>query len=194
MASLGLVSVHPLRVQREIDHHDGVLLHHAEQHDQPYERVQIEILVEQLQSQQRAEDRRRQSGKNGEGVDEALVENPQDDVDHQDGDDQQDRHAAERFLELLDGALEIGAQSGRHAQFLNGLIHPVGGLPQRKAGRQVERYRHRGKLSEMSRSRAAPRCASSSPAIRAAPGGPGKNARRASTARRGCAGIAARLP
>ncbi len=92
---------------REIDHHDGVLLHHAEQHDDADERVKIELLVEQQQRQQRAEHRRRQAGKNRDGVNEALVQNAQHDVDHQNRHDQQDRQVLERVLKFLHRALEM---------------------------------------------------------------------------------------
>ena len=56
MASSGALAFQPLRFEREIDHHDGVLLHHAEQHDEADEGVEVELLVEDLQREQRAED------------------------------------------------------------------------------------------------------------------------------------------
>jgi hypothetical protein len=83
----------------EIDHHDGVLLHHAEQHDDAHEGVQVELLMEDQQREQRAEDRRGQAGENRDGVNEALIQHAQHDIDHQDGHDQQDR-------EVLEGASE----------------------------------------------------------------------------------------
>ncbi len=39
----------------EIDHHDGVLLHDAEEHDQADKGVEVEILMEDLEREQRAE-------------------------------------------------------------------------------------------------------------------------------------------
>ena len=43
-----------LRFDREIDHHDRVLLHDSDQHDDADERVDIQLVVEQQQRGQRA--------------------------------------------------------------------------------------------------------------------------------------------
>jgi len=51
----------PLRLDREVDHHDRVLLYDAEQHNQTHECVQIELFVEQYESEQRSEYGGRQS-------------------------------------------------------------------------------------------------------------------------------------
>ena len=47
MASCGAPPL-ALRVDGEIDHHDGVLLHHAEQHDDAHEGVQVQFLVKSI--------------------------------------------------------------------------------------------------------------------------------------------------
>ena len=99
-----------LGFESEIDHHDGVLLHHAHQHDQAHERVEVQFLVKQRQRQQRAKHGRRKSGKNGDGMNKALIQNAQDDVDHQNRDDQQNGQASEGPLEFLHGSLKIHAQ------------------------------------------------------------------------------------
>ena len=149
MASAGTPSLHALRFEREIDHHDGVLLHHAEQHDQPHEREQVQLLVEQLQRQQRAEHRRRQPGKNRDGVDEALVQNSENDVNRQNRHDQQNRHPPEAALEFAHRALEADADGGGHAHLAHRIVDRGGGFAQRQAGRQVEGDGGRGKLPEM---------------------------------------------
>ncbi len=51
-----------LRVDGEINHHDGVFLHDADQHDEADEAVDIQINPENHQGQQRAEARRGQAG------------------------------------------------------------------------------------------------------------------------------------
>ena len=63
------------RSQREVDHHDRVLLHDADQHDDADIAVHAELHVRDVQRQQRPERRERQPGENRDRVDEALVEN-----------------------------------------------------------------------------------------------------------------------
>jgi hypothetical protein len=55
-------------VEREVDHHDRVLLDDADQHDDADEGVQVEVDVEQQQREQRAEPGRRQAGENRQRV------------------------------------------------------------------------------------------------------------------------------
>ena len=86
-------SLEALRRKREVDHHDAVLLHDADQQDDADERNQVEILVEQHQREQCADARRRQRRENRDGVDVALVENAQNNVDRNDRRSDQDRLA-----------------------------------------------------------------------------------------------------
>ena len=90
MASAGDSAVHALGFEGEIDHHDGVLLDDADQHDDSDERVDIELVVKDQQRGQRAQSGGGQTRENRDGVDEALVENPQHHVDHQDGHGEQE--------------------------------------------------------------------------------------------------------
>ncbi len=39
-----------LRLQGEVDHHDGVLLHDADQHDDPDEGVDVQVVAEEQQA------------------------------------------------------------------------------------------------------------------------------------------------
>ena len=43
MASAGAVAVVALRVEREVDHHDRVLLHDADQHDDADEAIDVQL-------------------------------------------------------------------------------------------------------------------------------------------------------
>ena len=70
-----------LGAQREVHHHDAVLLDDADQHDDADQRDHAEIEAEQQQHQQRADAGRRQRRQDGQRVDEALVEHAQDQVD-----------------------------------------------------------------------------------------------------------------
>ncbi len=83
MASAGGLPA-ALLLQREVDHHDRVLLDDADQHDQADEAVQIQVDAEDQQGQQRADAGRRQAGQDGQRMNEALVENAKHEIDHED--------------------------------------------------------------------------------------------------------------
>ena len=89
IASAGDLPSLALRLDREVDHHDAVLLHEADEHDDADEGVEVEVDAEEQQRRERAEAGRRQARENRQRVDEALVEDAQHDVDHE------DRHQAE---------------------------------------------------------------------------------------------------
>jgi TetR/AcrR family transcriptional regulator len=80
-----------LRVEREVDHHDGVLLHDADQQQDADRRDQRQVLTEPHQRGERTHRSRRQAGEDGERVDVALVQHAEQHVDdEQRGDDQDD--------------------------------------------------------------------------------------------------------
>ena len=93
MASPGDMPVRALGFEREVDHHDGVLLHDADQHDDADEGVDVELVMEHQQRGQRAQSGRGQAGKNRQRMDEALIQNAQHHVDDQDRHHQQESHA-----------------------------------------------------------------------------------------------------
>jgi hypothetical protein len=72
-----------LGCQREIDHHDRIFLHDADQQDDADQRHQAQIVVEHHQHQQCTNAGRRQRRQDGDRMDEALVQHAQHDVDHQ---------------------------------------------------------------------------------------------------------------
>ena len=78
-----------LSLEREVDHHDRILLDDANQQYQSDETVDIERHPENHQRQQRAERGERQSGENRRRMDEALVENTEHHVDDEDRQDEQ---------------------------------------------------------------------------------------------------------
>ena len=67
------------------------------------------------QRQQRADAGRRQGRQDRDGMDVALVEHAQHDVDRDDGGQDQQQLAVERLLEGERGALEVGGDRQRHA-------------------------------------------------------------------------------
>ena len=70
-----------LGLEREVDHHDRVLLDDAEQQHDADERDDAEVDVQHEQRDQRAQRRRRQRGEDRDRVDEALVQDAEHDVD-----------------------------------------------------------------------------------------------------------------
>ena len=66
IASKGVFAVIALRDDGEVNHHDRVFLHDADEHDEADEAVDVQVNPENHQRQQRAESRRRQAGQNRE--------------------------------------------------------------------------------------------------------------------------------
>ena len=92
---LGALSFCALGVQGEVNHHDGILLDNADQHDDAHEGVEIQLLVEEAKSQERSDAGGRQTGKNGQRMNKALIQNSKNDVDHENRRQQQQAHAGE---------------------------------------------------------------------------------------------------
>ena len=148
MASRALALV-ALRLEREVDHHDGVLFHDADQHDDSHERVKVQFLVKEQQRQQRADAGGGQAGKNRDGMNEAFVQNSQNDVDHQNGRHQQQPHARERVLETP--APSLGTCVGCRGQNLEGLRYSTSLVASPKAtpGFRLKLMVTAGKLSQV---------------------------------------------
>ena len=98
----------PLGIQREVDHHDRVLLHDADQQDQADDAHDVQRVPRHPQRQQRAHARRRQRGQDRQRVDVALVQHAQHDV-----------HAHQRRQnqpQLVRQRAFVGTGRTRHAQ------------------------------------------------------------------------------
>ena len=103
----------------------------------------------EAQRQQRADAGRRQGRENCQRVDEAFIEDAEDDVDDDQRGADQRRLAAQRGLERLRVALEGRDDRGRHADLARRLVDRIDGLAERDAGFQIERDGHRGELALM---------------------------------------------
>ena len=125
---LALCRVSALRFNGEVDHHDGILLDNADQHDQADEAIQIQIHLEQHQREQCAEAGAGQSGQYGDRVQIAFVEDAQDQINHEDRHHQQQTHAGEGGLKGLRRTLEVADECGRNAQLRKQLFHLSDGL------------------------------------------------------------------
>ena len=67
----------------------------ADEHDEADEGIDVEVVVEDGEGGEHAEAGGGEAAKNGEGMDEAFVEDAEDEVDEDDGDDEQPAHAGE---------------------------------------------------------------------------------------------------
>ena len=97
----------PLGLEREIDHHDGVLLDDADQQDDPDQRNHAEIVAAEYQRQQGAYAGRRQGGQDRDGVNVAFVQDPEHDVDSDESGQDQHRLVRQRGLERFGGSLKL---------------------------------------------------------------------------------------
>ena len=102
----GRFAVLALRVDGEVNHHDGVFLHDADEHDEADETVDVQIKAKNHQRQQRAKSGRRQAGQNRERMDETFVENSEDDVDDENGNNEQRQQARPATIEKPPPRLE----------------------------------------------------------------------------------------
>ena len=71
-----------LRVQRKVNHHDRVLLHHANQEQYANGRDDGQVLAKNHQRAQGSYRGRWQARQNGDGVDIAFVQHPQQYINH----------------------------------------------------------------------------------------------------------------
>ena len=105
-----------LGVEREVDHHDRVLLDDADQQDDADERDDVNSVPADHQGEQRADARRGQRGEDRDRVDVALIEHAEDDVDGDERGEDEQRLVAERRLKGLRRALESGLECSRAAE------------------------------------------------------------------------------
>ena len=136
-----------LGVEREVDEHDAVLLDDADQQNDADQRDDTEVVMEDHQHQQRADPGRGQCRQDRDRVNEAFVENAEDDVDDDERRRDEDRLAGQRRDERIGIALEAGRQRGRLAELLLDLVNRSDGVADRYARLQVERQRHRRELA-----------------------------------------------
>ena len=139
----------PLRFQREVDHHDRVLLDDAHQQDDADQADHRQVLPEQHQRQNGADAGRGQRRENGDRVDVALIEHAEHDVDRDDRGQDQPGLAGQRFREF-GGVAGIDADDAAgHADPRFDRLDRLDGIAERRAGREVEAERDRRKLRLM---------------------------------------------
>src|SRR6266545_3554836 len=143
----GRLACFALRLQGEVDHHDGVLLHDADEEDDADERDDIEMRAEELKGEDGAHPGRRQRGENGDGMDVTLVEHAEDDVDGDEGGENEEGLGGQRGLEGLGRALEARPDGDGQPDLPLGVLDGGDGVAEGDPGGEVEGQRHRRELS-----------------------------------------------
>src|SRR6266404_487660 len=82
-------------------------------------------------------------------MDETLIQDAENDVDHHDGHEQQDSHVLDGRLEDLSGALEICRQGRRQVKIHQGLVDCIDRGAKRNIWSQVEGNRNRRQLAKV---------------------------------------------
>src|ERR1700730_9858369 len=129
----------------EVDHEDGVFLHQADQQNDADERDDAEVRVDQPNGEQRADTRGRKSGKNGDGMDIALVQDSQDDIDGSKSGEDQQRLGRKGVLEGLRSALKRTVNRWWHSEGPLRRLNFFDGGSQGSAGLEIERQGNRRK-------------------------------------------------
>ena len=118
MASSGRLAAVALGFQREVDHHDGVLLHDADEQNDADQRDDVEIFLADEKRQNGAHAGGGQRRQNRDRVDVALVQHAQHDVDHHQRRQDQPDFIRQRVLEGSGRALEARMDAERQADLL----------------------------------------------------------------------------
>ena len=120
IASRGLETQGALGVEREIHHHDGVLLDDADQQQNAEEGDQAEFHVGGQQGQQGAHSGGRQRGQDGDRLAVALIQHSQHDIDGQERRQQHQRLGAGILLEETGRTVRAAVNGGRHVNVVHG--------------------------------------------------------------------------
>ena len=128
----------PFGLEREVDHHDRVLLDDAHQQDDADQADDRQILPEQHQRQDRADAGRRQRRQDGDRVDVALIEHAEHDVDGDDGGKDQPGLPGQRFGEFRRVARIDPDDARGHADPGLDRLDRLDRLAQRLARREIE--------------------------------------------------------
>ena len=112
-----------LTIDREVDHHDRVLRHDADEQNDPDQRDDVQLEVKAIERDERSDGGGRERGEDRQRMDEALVEHPEQQVDDDERREDQQRLLRGRGLERLRGACERAADRGRKTDALLRALH-----------------------------------------------------------------------
>src|SRR5258708_29102615 len=78
-----VLSLYSLRKEREVNHHNRVLLNNSDKQDDADDGDHVQLALKENQGKDGSDTRRRQSGKDRNWVHQALMQDPQHDVDRE---------------------------------------------------------------------------------------------------------------
>ena len=132
-----------LQLQREVDHHDGVLHHDTDQQEQPQHGDQTQTLAAELERQQRTQPGRRQGRENGQRMQRTLVEHTEHQIHRQQHGNKDPRlNRSAKIVGRRRCLMHIARQHHLVENLRDGLL----GLRFGDARRQRIPHAHRGKL------------------------------------------------
>ena len=136
-----------LGLQREVDHHDGILLHDSYKEQNPDQRHDAEVGAGDQQRKNRADAGRRQRGENRKRMNQALVKDAKDNVDSDQRGENEVGLVLERILESLRRSLEGGVHGGRHSHVALSLLERGYSITERDVRGEIESESNSGILT-----------------------------------------------
>src|SRR5664280_1914669 len=145
----GGLLVLPLGVEGEVDHHDRILLDDADEKNDADERDDREVLPAENEREESPDARGRKRRKDRDGVDRALVQDAEKDVDRHERGENEERRVRERRTERPRGSLESRLDALGKAELLSRLFDGSDSPSERGVRSEVERHGRDGELPLM---------------------------------------------
>src|SRR5258706_788353 len=139
-----VLTLHSLRQEREVNHHDRVLFNNSYEQDDADDGDHVQLALEENQGKDGSDTRGRQSGKDRNWVHQTLIQAPQHDVDRKQRHHDENDLVDERLLEISSCAGKAATDSSRHRQPLLQLLDGDSSLFKRDPWRQIEGHSHCG--------------------------------------------------
>ena len=122
----------------KVDHHDGVLLHNADQENDADDGNNAELRLKQKKREHGADTGGGQRRQDRDGMDIAFVQNAKHDVDGAQRGGDEERFASKRVLIGLRSSGKSSVDGGRQAGFQRCRVDHVHGVPQCDTGLQIK--------------------------------------------------------
>jgi len=127
-----------LALDGEVHDHDAVFLDETDEEEEADEGVKGEVHATEVEGEESADAGGGKGAEDGDGVDVTFVEDAENDIHDEDGDEEEDAHAGEGLLKLLSLASEGADDAG--GEGLSGeCVEPGGGFADGEFGVEVEK-------------------------------------------------------
>ena len=138
-----------LHLEGKVHHHDGVLLHDADEQDDSDHCHNGKLEPRDLKSQQGAQPGAGECGEDRNRMDQALVEHAEDNINGEQRGQDEDRLIGDRLLKDLSVTGKTSAYSCGHVQFRAPLLNDLRSALERYTRHKIKRNRHRRELALM---------------------------------------------